>query len=66
MLNFKEWRFYHGSDIERIRILQKYGGIYLDNDVYVIQNLDKYRKFECTINWKEPQRQIGNQVVFMQ
>ena len=26
--------------------MMKYGGIYLDNDVYVIKNLDKYRKFE--------------------
>ena len=35
------WRFYHGSDVARIQILMKYGGIYLDNDVYVIKNLDK-------------------------
>jgi len=35
------WRFHHGSDVARIRIMMKYGGIYLDNDVFVIKNLDK-------------------------
>ena len=35
------WRLYHGSDVARIRTMMKYGGIYLDNDVYVIKNLDK-------------------------
>ena len=41
-----KWRLHHGGDISRIRTMIKYGGIYLDNDVYVIKNLDKYRKFE--------------------
>ena len=52
---------HHGSDIERIRTLMKYGGIYLDNDVYVIKNLTKYRKFEFVLNWDENQF-LGNQV----
>ena len=43
------WRFYHGSDVARIQILMKYGGIYLDNDVYVIKNLDKYYMTECIL-----------------
>ena len=42
--------------------MMKYGGIYLDNDVYVIQNLDKYRKFEIAINWDEGQF-LGSQVI---
>lgn len=33
--------------------MMKYGGIFLDNDVFVIQNLDKYRKFEIAMNWDE-------------
>ena len=57
---YSETRYYHGSDIQRIRILMQYGGIYLDNDVYVIQNLDKYRRFECAINWNT--KELGNQV----
>ena len=35
--------------------MMKYGGIYLDNDVYVIKNLDKYRKFES----------IGNMMILL-
>lgn len=49
----EKWRLWHGSDVTRLRILLKYGGIYLDNDVYVVHSLDKYRKFEATVNWDE-------------
>ncbi|XP_046640933.1 uncharacterized protein LOC124326253 isoform X2 [Daphnia pulicaria] len=49
------WRFHHGSDIGRIRVLMQYGGIYLDNDCFVIRSLDKYRKFECALNWDDKQ-----------
>lgn len=56
------WRLYHGSDIARIRTMIKYGGIYLDNDVYVVHNLDKYRKFETAIGWDEGQF-LGSQVI---
>ena len=56
------WIYYHGSDIGRIRVLMKYGGIYLDNDSFIIRSLDKYRKYECVINWDE-KRFIGNQVI---
>ena len=37
----KEWQLYHGSDIARARVVMQYGGIYLDNDAFIIQNLDK-------------------------
>ena len=36
-----EWRFFHGSDFVRLHAIQKFGGIYLDNDVFVIKSLDK-------------------------
>ena len=36
-----KWRLWHGSDIVRLRVMMQYGGIYLDNDIYVVQNLDK-------------------------
>jgi mannosyltransferase OCH1-like enzyme len=32
------------ADVLRLLILKKYGGIYLDNDIFVVNNLDKYRK----------------------
>lgn len=58
----EEWRLLHGSDIARARTMMKYGGIYLDNDVYVVHNLDKYRKFELALGWplNEP---MGTQVM---
>ena len=45
------FKLHHGSDITRIRVLMKYGGIFLDNDAYVVNNLDKYRKYEMTLGW---------------
>ena len=39
------YQVHHGSDIIRIRALMKYGGIYLDNDVYVVNRwLDQSSK----------------------
>lgn len=55
------WRKWHGSDIVRIQMLMKYGGIYLDSDCYVVNSLDRYRKFEATVGWDEDQF-LGNQV----
>lgn len=43
-------------------VLMTYGGIYLDNDVYVVNSLDKYRKYEMTIGWEVENSIIGNQV----
>ena len=58
------YRIHHGSDICRIRALIKYGGIYLDNDVYVVNNLDKYRKFEMTVGWiNHPNETLGSMVL---
>jgi hypothetical protein len=58
----EEWRFFHGGDIGRIHVLMRYGGIYLDNDAYVIRSLHKYRKFECVLNWDENQF-MGTQII---
>ena len=46
----------------RLLILKKYGGIYLDNDIYVINNLDKYRRFEFTLGWPDGEW-IGNMLL---
>jgi len=40
----------------------KYGGIYLDNDVYVVRSLDKYRRFEIAMGWPEGEN-LGSQVI---
>lgn len=57
-----EWRLHHGSDVARLRALETYGGIFLDNDVYVVGNLDKYRKFEMTVSWPN-NGTIGNMLI---
>ncbi|XP_077512577.1 uncharacterized protein LOC144123655 [Amblyomma americanum] len=43
----------HASDIARIMVLRKYGGIYLDKDAYLVRSLDKYRRFETTVGWPQ-------------
>lgn len=53
---------FHAGDITRYRTLRKYGGIYLDNDVFVCQSLNVFRKFEFTLGWEEGQF-MGNQVL---
>ena len=57
-----DWQLFYGSDIARIQILMEYGGIYLDNDVYVVRNLSAYRKYEIAMGWGEGEF-IGNQVI---
>ncbi len=56
------WINWHASDITRIRVLLEFGGIYLDQDVYVVKSLNKFRKYEMTLNWDENQY-LGNQVL---
>ncbi|KAJ9599988.1 hypothetical protein L9F63_009698, partial [Diploptera punctata] len=40
---------YHASDVTRIRILMEYGGIFLDNDSYIVKSLDPFRRYEMTV-----------------
>ena len=51
------------------KTMMKYGGIYLDNDIFVLRNLHKYRKYEMAIGWPtdEPMgTQVSEiQVIFM-
>ena len=58
----KNFRLFHGSDVKRIRLLMTHGGIYLDNDVFVVNNLDRYRKYEMVIPWDSFQP-LGTQVL---
>ena len=53
---------YKATIFSRLLILKKYGGIYLDNDIYVINNLDKYRRFEFTLGWPDGEW-IGNMLL---
>ena len=44
-------------------ILMNYGGIYLDNDVFVINSLNKYRKYEYSVGWESYKEVLGTQVL---
>lgn len=46
---------YHASDIARTAVLRTFGGIYLDNDVYVVKSLHSFRKYEFSLGWPEGQ-----------
>ncbi|CAN7983584.1 unnamed protein product [Ixodes hexagonus] len=52
----------HASDVVRLQVLMKYGGIYLDSDTYIVRSLDPYRRHEMSIGWP-PNAYIGNQVL---
>lgn len=53
---------FHASDVTRYRQLRKYGGIYLDNDMFVVcQSLNVFFKYEFTLDWDESQS-LGSQV----
>lgn len=53
---------WHAGDVARIMILMEYGGIFLDNDSYLVRSLDEFRKFEMTLGWPEGQY-LGTQVL---
>ncbi|CAG0888176.1 unnamed protein product [Cyprideis torosa] len=54
----------HKSDVARLQILEKFGGIYLDNDVYVVHSLQPYLHFEFSIGWPSIGDQLlGNQIL---
>lgn len=57
------WINHHRSDIWRLLVLMHYGGIYLDNDVFVIKSLKKYLNYEMTLSWDSDDRGIGSQVM---
>lgn len=53
---------YHASDIARLKILMKFGGIFLDTDTYVIKPLNYYRKYEMALGWP-PGQNLGTQLL---
>uniref|UniRef100_A0A8D8ZN82 Alpha-1,4-N-acetylglucosaminyltransferase n=1 Tax=Cacopsylla melanoneura TaxID=428564 RepID=A0A8D8ZN82_9HEMI len=54
---------WHASDIARLRLIQTYGGIYFDSDVFVVQSMHPYRRFEFGLEWNYHMN-LGNQVLF--
>lgn len=55
------WANFHGADVARLKAMMKYGGIYMDNDSYVVRSLNDLRKYEMAIGWRVG-KNMGNQV----
>ena len=49
IFDVKVLHFKHVVEFVRLDVLMHYGGIYLDNDVILAGDLDKFRRFETTI-----------------
>ncbi len=60
----KEPMFYTShSNVDRVKILMEYGGIYMDLDTFVIQPLDELRKYECTIGMEQDTKACGSIII---
>lgn len=42
---------WHASDVARLRLIQTYGGFYFDADVFIVQSMHHYRRFEFGLEW---------------
>lgn len=58
----EDWLNFHAGDVARLQILMEYGGIFLDNDSYIVKSLDKFRNFEMTLGWQD-EGNLSNQVI---
>ena len=47
----EKWIDWHASDVTRIKVLQEFGGIYLDRDMYVVKSLNEFLKYKMTVSW---------------
>ncbi|KAG8283753.1 uncharacterized protein LOC124366252 [Homalodisca vitripennis] len=56
------WAGFHGGDVARLIVMRKYGGIYVDNDSYLIRNMDDLRRYEMVVAYR-PGKPMMNQVV---
>ncbi|XP_070547862.1 uncharacterized protein [Ptychodera flava] len=45
---------FHRSDLARLQILLKYGGVYLDNDVIVVRSLEPLRHYDFVMGREQP------------
>jgi mannosyltransferase OCH1-like enzyme len=63
IFNLNPGWIHHKADTLRLLILMHYGGIYLDNDMLLIQSIDYYRRFEFALSWDSDIDGIGNQLL---
>lgn len=55
---------FHATDVARIIVLQRWGGIYLDSDVLILRNLEPFRYYEMVVGWPE-NKYMGTQVLLL-
>ncbi|KAL1466367.1 hypothetical protein MTO96_042782, partial [Rhipicephalus appendiculatus] len=53
---------HHSTDVVRIRALLRHGGIYLDADVFVVQPLRRFLRYEATVSCPQGYW-YGNQIM---
>ncbi|XP_065305704.2 uncharacterized protein [Dermacentor albipictus] len=54
---------HHATDVLRLRVLMRYGGYYFDKDVFVIQSLRRFLRYEASLNFANGDL-MGNMVMF--
>ena len=60
----KEPIFYTShSNVDRVKVLMEYGGIYLDFDVIVTSPFEELRKYPCTIGLEQDTKACGSVIV---
>ncbi len=47
------------SNIDRLKLLYEYGGIYMDTDVLFIQPVNELRTYKCVVGWEKIRRICG-------
>ncbi|XP_054166207.1 uncharacterized protein LOC128963719 [Oppia nitens] len=63
----RRFRDYHAGDITRITVLSQFGGIYFDNDIYVVKSLHEFRNYEMTfqLTFKDSKPSVGPQAMIV-
>ena len=51
------------SNVDRVKILMEYGGVYLDFDTLIIRPLDDLRNYDCTIGLEQDDQACGNIII---
>ena len=51
------------SNVDRLKVLSEYGGIYLDLDVLVTKPFDELRRYVCTIGQEQETKACGSIIV---
>ncbi|TRY78040.1 hypothetical protein TCAL_17396 [Tigriopus californicus] len=56
---------FHATDVYRLHVAVKEGGIFLDQDTFVVQSLDPLRYYPAVVGWPEGQF-VGTQALFFE